>query len=226
MDRLFTRLVTLFAAACLLINLSACQMLADDLPKDIMLDDNFSEVQEETFLKAVDNWNRVGREYLGYDIIIYQGRYADEEDFFPLEDMNDGNNVIYNVEERDEWYDYLYSVYIQGKYQDAAVAGFGVEEDVLLFDFVIAGVVEDTMEEDDPVEEFQAKYLHYLQYVMVHELGHWVGIQHINSMNSDGIQPVMYPEGNADTINGFAASFLTKKDIQAFCLVYDCIKQP
>lgn len=234
MDRFFSRLVNILAATCLLLGLSACQMMAADLPKGIMLDDSFSEAQEEAFLKAINDWNLVGQEYLGYDIIIYEGRYSDRDGFSPMEDIDDGNNVVYNVDERDKWYDYLYSIYIEGKYgEGASVAGYGLDEDVLMFDFVISEVADNTADdlaEDNGIEysddEIEDMYLHYLQHVMVHELGHWISLQHIHSMNSNGHQPVMYPSGAAKDILEWQPPFLTKLDIQAFCLIYDCIKQP
>ncbi|PIT88393.1 MAG: hypothetical protein COU29_01225 [Candidatus Magasanikbacteria bacterium CG10_big_fil_rev_8_21_14_0_10_36_32] len=195
-------------------------MLAEDLPKDFMIDDTFSEAQEQAILNAAEEWNQIGREYLGYDIIIYRGRYA-KDGFSPMENLDDGNNVVYNVDERDEWYDYLYSTYITGKYEgtDASILGFGVQEDILLFDFSIAPSVDDE-------SRTQAEYLHFLYYVVVHEFGHWIALQHINFLNSNDEPPVMYPEGSPKDVAGQTSPFLTKLDIKAFCAVYDCIKQP
>ena len=64
--------------------ISACE---GNYSKNIMIDDGFSADEEDTITKAVEEWNRVSREYLGYDIILYDGRRVDGNGFDPMEDI-------------------------------------------------------------------------------------------------------------------------------------------
>jgi hypothetical protein len=185
---------------CLVIFLTPALMLAsllggcvEPLPKEVMIEDRFSADEERMIVAAIDEWNRIGLEYLGLEkILIYQGRYRDPDGFDEL-DLDDGRSVIYRGQD-DRYYRFLSDHNEAGR----TLLGYGTTADVLLFTFTL-----------DTPEEFQ--------HVALHELGHFLGLGHV----PDDKNAVMY-ELTFDN----PPLRLTRTDIQDFCLVFDCIKQP
>jgi len=191
MDRFGPRLVRPLAPLILLAALSGGCVEA--LPKELMIDDRFSAEEERMIVAAIDEWNRVGKEYLGLDkILIYQGRYRDPDGFDEL-DLDDDHSVIYRGQD-DRYYRFLSDHNEAGR----TLLGYGTTADVLLFTFTL-----------DTPEEFQ--------HVALHELGHFLGLGHV----PDDVNAVMYELTFDDP-----PLQLTRTDIQDFCLVFDCIKQP
>ena len=187
MLRLVARLVTLAAALALA---AGC---APELPKEIYADDAFTADEEAMLVEMIDEWNRVGREYLGREeILIYRGRFSDANGFDP-DDLGDDHSVIYRGTE-DQYYEYL-----DGSGDDGlTLLGYGTTADVLLFTFQLA--------------DEQA-----FRHVALHELGHFLGLGHV----PDDTTAVMYYLTGADP-----PIRLNRTDLQDFCLVYSCIRQP
>ncbi len=181
--------------------------------RNIVIADSFTPDEEDSIIGAIDEWNRVSREYLGYDLIIYAGRHVDENGFDPLEDLGDSYNMIYRFTEPDKFYDCLVANWSEngGIY---SMFGYGMQNDILIFNFNLHKIIEQTWDNPD----IQPKeYLRMLQVAVLHEFGHWLGLKHTREV--DDYWPIMYP-----TTNILTEPVLTEKDIQAFCLVYDCVK--
>lgn len=191
---------------------SACQ---GEYSRNVVIDSSFTQDEEETITRAMETWNQVSREYLGYDLILYAGRRHDVNGFNPLEDMGDGYNMIYRFAEPDEYYNLLIAERPQNQ-EGAFLLGYGRQHDILIFTFNILKEVKSYLSDSD---DESSEYLREHQVVVLHELGHWLGLQHIGEI--DGYCPIMY-----SLIYKSTQPILTEKDIQAFCLVYDCNKQP
>lgn len=189
MDRAVAYLVKLLVC-------TACPALsagcAQDLPKTVMIDDAFTAEEESMIVEMIDEWNSVGREYLGLDrIIVYQGRCRDPNGFDPG-DLEDGRSVVYRGS-YDRYYRYLQNVDDDG----LTLLGYGTNADVILFTFNF---------EDE--QEFR--------HVALHELGHFLSLLH--APDSEAVMYYLTPDD--------PPTRLTWTDIKAFCLVYDCLKQP
>lgn len=164
-----------------------------DLPKTIWIEESWNDEEVIQIHRAIDEWNRFSREYCGQDIIIYDGRFADENGFNYETDPADQHNTIYKIDAPDENHKFL------EKIAGHEVGGYATKTDILIFTF------------KENVNE-------YLYDVVLHELGHWVGIIHIG--NDPDV--IMYP--SASTVK---FRHLTQKDKQAFCLVHGCCtKEP
>lgn len=216
----------LLVIVCLL---AAC---APEFPRVMRIDDSFDAYEEAAILKMFEEANKMGQELIGRDLFVYGGRYRDR-DGFTLDDLGDDVSVIYELNQPDENYRYLEET---GE-EDATPLGYGPQNDVLVFAFnmpqvdpegficlspVLAAEIEKWRAENPP-EEGETRdpiqvcadpsfpmYLPALQSVVLHELGHVIGLGHI-----DDKEALMYPYSNGLTK-------FTPTDKGAFCCLYDC----
>lgn len=221
MDRYFARLVNGLLSVCFLTTFPACELFEEKLPKEILISDDFFKEEEQLIMEAIEEWNVVGREYLGYDIIILKGRYADDG-FVPMDNADDGNNVIYIIEKINKYYDYLVSLYLDETYKEAyeeyedisnngMIAGYNCGNDILVFDFNLKNYLSE--------KDGEQKYSNCFYRTVLHEFGHWVGLMHVPDTED---RPVMSAVGEPDDCRS-DRPLLTEKDIDAFCLVHDCL---
>jgi len=96
-ERIVLLVTTLLAVAC-----------APEFPRDLSIDDRFDAAEEQHIVLMIDELNRVGRELVGHDLVVYKGRYRDD-DQWDLDNADDGHNVIYKQVSRDANYDYVNS---------------------------------------------------------------------------------------------------------------------
>lgn len=217
--------------------LGAC---GPEFPRDIHIDDSFDYSEEAVILLAIDEINALGQELLGEDLLAYAGRYADR-DGFTLDDLGNDISVIYELSRPDKNYDYLMETYHEddggyilgyGPQSDILIFAFNMLH-VENGQFCISSHLKaawDKWEAEHPAEEESAEnegeaweplvcesdtaviYLPELQSVTLHELGHFVGLSHIEDDN----KAVMYPYANGTVA-------FTDRDKQAFCCVYKCV---
>lgn len=156
----------------LLLSISSCYQT--DLPKTIWIEESWNDEEVAQIHRAIDGWNNFSREYCGEDIIIYGGRFADENGFNSETDPADQHNVIYKTAEPDENYEFLANVTNRPN-----IGGYATKTDILIFTF----------------HDYISAHLYI---VALHELGHWIGLIHIgNDPNA-----VMYPSAPADRLSG------------------------
>ncbi len=175
----------------ILLTVSGCYQV--DLPKAIWIEESWTAEEETQIRLAIDEWNRFGREYCGEDIINYVGRFADPDGFQSETDPDDSYNTIYKISQPDKYYYFL----VKSLGHD--LGGYATKSDILIF----------TFQENVSQNSYS---------ITLHELGHWVGLTHIE----DDENAVMYPSAPTGP-----AVVLTKKDKQAFCIVHGCcVKEP
>jgi len=167
-------------------------------PIKIYTDPSFAPVEHATVLQAIDVWNsqtlaaRRDKE----QIFEYVGLVPDQLD---ETDPSDGLCVIYNVGEvtgREYW-----GKLTDDKPQD--YAGFNVGNDAVVATFVF--------KENDEFE-----YSATVAVVATHELGHLLGLGHIEDEPA-----IMYPYVTL-LVDADGKPILTEADLKAFCGIYDC----
>ncbi len=184
-----------------LLALSAAALLtsacAPPLPREFYVESRWSPEERQMILDSAEKWNAVGREYLGIDrILVYRGVYDDPDGFHP-DDLGGSESVVYRGE-KDADYDFI----DEGE-EGASVIGYGTWGHVILYRFAMCG-------DDGVLNEG------LFRQTATHEFGHFLGLGHV----PDDTKALMFwlAGDNSDTI--------TRHDIQAFCLVHDCLKQP
>jgi len=211
-------------------------------PKEIHVESAYDDAETAAIIEMIGEVNKLGRELLGDDLLIYDGRYRDA-DGFDLDDLGDDTDVIYEINRRDRNYDYLQ---MTAGDTDGDVVGYGPRSDILIFAFLLPMQLSDgrfcfapenlrEYAEDlgltpDQIPDVQGDevvavtedflvcrngahtiYLPLLKNIVVHELGHYIGLGHI-----DDPEALMYPHTNGLT------SF-TDLDKAYFCCNYRCI---
>ncbi len=192
-----------------------------DLPVELYVDEDFSELEQEAIADVVAHWNLwAGARYAyGNEIFVIVGTH---DDTFNEHDYEDGRHSIYRISEPvpDEQY-------LQDLYSDSGgVGGYSPLGDAFLVMYKLDDHFANLREEysrqiaEGEIEAFHVDwYVDNMNYGMVHnttlhELGHMVGLLHINHrpavMNSVG--PNIYQ----------GVEYLTDADLDAFCLIYDC----
>jgi hypothetical protein len=183
----------LVIVACLT---TAC---APDLPRDFYIDDRFDKMEEAAILEMVTELNRTGQELVGRDLVSYQGRYRDD-DGFTLDDPGDDVSVVYKLLGPDENTRYLDEAEAGGK---ESIIGYSLHRDTLIHGFRLPRTT-------FPDGSFSIDPGH-LKQVFLHEMGHFVGMSHI-----DDPKAVMYPYANG-------AQRFTDTDKRLFCCLYECV---
>ena len=177
--------------------LSGC-VTEPELPRDIHIEDDFSVDQEEVLLSAIDSWNAVSLQCTGEEAINYVGLYNDPNGF-DENDFGDSYNVIYLGDRDSEVYQDILEDVLGSYGEELYPVGYGTSADVILFP-----------NPNDTLED--------MRQVALHELGHFLGIQH-NQMSpeffEEELSSVMFHPN--DTVG-----LLTKIDMEAFCIVHYC----
>jgi len=235
-ERLLLLVITFQAFAC-----------APDFPRDLYIDDRFDAAEEADIVAMVGEMNKMGQELLGRDLVAYRGRHQDA-DGWNLDNADDGTNMIYKVMREDANYDYIASKGGLPGYDDAYVAGLGLNHDILIYAFTMGfsrfngrsyewciapfmyerfkraeaeaiarGETVDYSVDDWATVSDDCPALGYtlsgqgLQAVALHEMGHFVGMSHINDREA-----VMYP------VESGATAF-ADNDKRSFCCRFECI---
>ncbi len=170
---------------------------APPLPREFYVEGRWSPEERQMIIDSAEKWNAVGREYLGIDrILVYRGVYHDPDGFHP-DDLGGTESVVY-LGEKNADYDY-----IDEGHEGVSVIGYGTWGHVILYRFAMSdgqGVLNEGL----------------FRQTATHEFGHFLGLAHI----PDDPKALMF------WVTGENADVITRHDIQAFCLVHDCIKQP
>lgn len=178
-----TAVAALFATSCL-----GVDTLAPELPRPIYIEAAFSDDEVVIIEASIAEWNVLSLECLGVPALEYLGRYNDPDGFQP-EDFLDDRGVVYREPVDGENYAFLQS---QEKFADySLIGGYATVGDVLIF-----------------VENLNTDEI--FQHVALHELGHHLGLRHIE----DDHEAVMYLGG--------VSRHLNDSDREAFCVVHDC----
>lgn len=167
-----------------------------DPPYVMLIDDSFSDAEEDSILWAMDRWNTAIAEVMDEDgpVLIYGGRVKDD---FTVEDLHDGRHVIYRVTAQ-------LPVFkdIDDEKDGTFVGGHGVDEDIHVMQYHFA-------------EWDEAPWLRMLQVIVLHELGH-TPFEMMHFTHKVGI---MNPEITPEM---FQDPRITKADMEQFCALYGC----
>jgi len=189
-----------------LVILSGC---TQNLPVVIWIDDNFSEEEEYFILSAIQEWEDATEK----NIFHYRGRHIDNE--FNIEDLGDERHVIYKIIEPTEGSRFFVDMRIAETGDETHdLFGWGMHSDVLIYwynllDVYIEGVKEDRLDE---AHEF---LMWKLEDLVLHELGHFLGISH-----NDNVESIMCK--NRQRENYPDPSLVSSYDVESFCRIYNC----
>ncbi|KPJ85735.1 hypothetical protein AMJ57_01965 [Parcubacteria bacterium SG8_24] len=212
-----------------------------DFPRDIYVDDNYTADEEAGIIRMIGEVNSLGQEVLGKDLLIYRGRYRDTDGFAVDDLDDGVSVIYRIESPDDEHYRYLADISARDYGGRGVLVGYGPRNDILIFVFNlppqelfeardIPAIITEIPPEDDTGEpagqvlvlgrdeeygpinpEAKPLYVPILSSVVLHEIGHFIGIAHVQDPAA-----VMYPIGN------MTLSF-TDTDKRAFCCNQDCI---
>jgi len=195
-----------------LLILSGC---TQNLPVDIWIDNNFDEREEVAILISIQRWE----EATGRNIFTYRGRYKDN--YFTFSDMDDNRHVIYKIREPSVVTDHFVEA-TRARKNDSELElhGYGLHSDVLIYWYNFAGNENgdyfDLIDTGHDEYEVAMLFLSYkLEDLVMHELGHFLGLGHNNNRES-----IMCLERNRITWPG--APEISEYDIRNFCRIYYC----
>lgn len=179
------RAYIIFAAAAL----SACGRS----PRQLYVDVRFSGAEIEDIRSAVDEVNKLAC-LIGEDKLIeIAGEFRDDDGHFDQSNIDDGEDQLYRIGSAGECSDY--TEHFQSKFGDIGnLYGFytGTDTGILVFNL---------NQPNRPP----------LRHVIMHELGHYVGMEHVTG-NS---WAVMAP-------TGYGPRSFTQADKEEFCLRQGC----
>jgi len=174
-----------------------------DLPKDIHIEARFTDEETAILEEAIAEADReLGMELLGHSILTYKGRY-DDPDGFTVEDFDDGIPTVYVLREDSPEYRWV---------ENATDRGYGGYATLAEIHMVYR-----YLPPPDATEEQRLEMRGNFKGIMLHELGHFLGMAHnpepgtiMCSSERCGSRPETYSLGD-------------KRD---FCFLYDCPAPP
>lgn len=176
--------------------------------KHICVDSSFIDSQQGLIRKAFGTWNKLGQEYVGYDLLADDGDCELPE--FKIDDLNDDTHAIYNAV-RGEAFQRI------RKNDSKSSLAFTTTADSVIFTFVayryiVGGCVDSTIKCTNPDYDTA-----YFEAIVTHELGHYLGLTHVEN------DPVAVMNSRASWF--YNSTVFTVEDLRSFCKWYDCTEK-
>lgn len=190
----------------LVLALSAFASCGRDLPQTLLIDPTLPADLEESVWQAIDIINaELGQALLEKDVLFFGGFSAADDRFAP-EKFQDDRHVVYNVAMETPEYREINGE-ITGMPLEGSTYGYGTYGDVLIFTF--------TLPQRTVLCASCGKCADIRDHVVLHELGHFIGMGHTDDPFS-----VMFPFTFAPIIS------FNDTDRRAFCEYQSCIAPP
>ena len=174
--------------------IAACSIFAacGEWPREISIDVRFDDAEMVEIKSAVAEVNKLAKLIDADDLVTPAGRFTDDNDVFEQNNVDNDRNEIYRIGEAEECLGFV------NRYRDKfgdfdKLYGFYTGTDIGLLVF-------NSCRDGRP-----------LKFVLMHELGHMVGMDHVTSNR----HAVMHP--SACCVDSF-----TEADKEQFCLQHGC----
>lgn len=195
----------------------------NNLPMEIWADESFNLNGDDAILAAMDAWKDAISERMGVDPFVFMGFYEDENGF-DFDDLEDDIHVIYRIDDENQDGQELIEL-VREHWGYPGILGYGPHSDILIFwdrftkYYNLGCLFDEYLLNEDECENISIddllEFAHYrLQELLMHELGHFLGLGHNGYDESSimylGDQP--YPE----------PLVIPDVDIESICSLYGC----
>jgi hypothetical protein len=162
-------------------------------PRELFIDSRFNEAEIAEIKAAVREVNALGRLIDENELVSLSGRFTDENGEFEQRNVDNDRNELYRVDSASECRDFV-ERYDESFGTIGNLYGFytGTDIGILVFNL-------------------RLPYRPPLRHVVMHELGHFVGMDHVTNNR----HAVMHP-------NAYTTDVFTEADREQFCFQNGC----